>query len=137
VAGIHVAAQNEGNKAFAQALTDAHGAYRIGGLEPSTYDFSLDPGKRGFKPGTAVSYVDAKWLTVNWTVCPQAEAVAAAKAAVENSLLAADPFGMSVAEFASVLVLGAGVVAAGVVGGYGAAGGFSGHGNGGVSSASL
>jgi hypothetical protein len=126
VAGINISAQKEGTKTSIQASSDEHGQYRIIGLAPGIYDFRLDPGTKGFKAGTAVSYVDDRGLSVDWRVSPGGNAVAAAKEGVDNGFLAADPFGMSTGEFASVVTLGVGVVAAGVVGGYGAAGGFSG-----------
>jgi hypothetical protein len=126
VAGISISAQEEGAKTSIQANTDAHGHYRIIGLAPGIYAFKLDPGKKGFKAGTAVSYVGGRGLSVDWRVSPGGDAIAAAKEGVQNDFLAADPFGMSMGEFASVVTLGVGVVGAGVVGGYGAAGGFSG-----------
>jgi hypothetical protein len=124
VAGISISAQKEGTKTSNQASSDEHGQYRIIGLAPGIYDFRLDPGKRRFKAGTGVSYLDDRGLSVDWRVSPGSDAIAAAKEGVENAFLAADPFGMSMGEFASVVTLGVAVVGAGVVGGYGAAGGF-------------
>src|SRR5712671_1034209 len=70
VAGISISAQEEGAKTSIQANTDAHGRYRIIGLAPGIYAFKLDPGKKGFKAGTAVSYVGGRGLSVDWRVSP-------------------------------------------------------------------
>jgi Carboxypeptidase regulatory-like domain len=130
VADVHIGAHTGDGKSAFTAVTDARGQYHIMGLEPNTYDFSLDPGKNGFKPGTVASYVSTSGLTVNWRVAPEAEAIATVKDGAGSSLLAADPFGMSAGEFGSAVAAGVGAVAAGVVGGYAAAGGFSGSNNG-------
>jgi len=123
--GVKIVVRNTAGKVFGQAITDAKGHYSIGGLSPDTYDYTLDPLATGFKGGSAVSYLDSKGLTINWKVSNAGDAIALATQGSQE-MLAGDPFGLSMGEFASVVVLGAGVVGAGVVGGYGAAGGFSG-----------
>lgn len=125
VGGVKIVVQNSGGKMLAQALTDAKGHYAIHGLSPDTYDYTLNPLTSGFKGGSAVSYLDSAGLTINWKVSDRADAAALATPGGKEAI-AGDPFGLSMGEFASAVVLGAGVVAAGVVGGYGAAGGFSG-----------
>lgn len=125
VGGVKIVVQNPAGKILAQAMTDAKGHYAIDGLSPDTYDYILNPLTTGFKGGSAVSHLGPAGLTVNWKVSDAANAVALATRGGKEAI-AGDPFGLSMGEFASAVVLGAGVVAAGVVGGYGAAGGFSG-----------
>jgi hypothetical protein len=124
VQNVQITAQTSTGKVLAQALTSADGKYRISGLSPGTYGYSLNPLQSGFKGGTAVSYLDSKGLTINWKLSATALPVALASEGAEDKL-AGDPFGYSAGEFASLVVLAAGGVAAGVVAGYGASGGFS------------
>jgi hypothetical protein len=125
VGGIGIAARDSAGKIVSQAVTDSNGHYAISGLSPDAYDYVLKPLATGFKGGDAVSYLDSKGLTINWKVSDATDAIAMA-AQDGPQQIAGDPFGMSMGEFASVIGLGTAGVAAGVVGGYGAAGGFSG-----------
>ena len=113
-------------KVAGQAIADAKGHYAIGGLSPNTYNYTLDSLTTGFKGGSAVSYLDANGLTIDWKVSDANNALALATQG-SKKVLAGDPFGLSMGEFASVVVLATAGVAAGVIGGYGAAGGFSDH----------
>jgi hypothetical protein len=124
VSGVKIAAQDSAGKVVGQAIADAKGHYAIGGLSPNTYDCTLDPLTTGFKGGSAVSYLDSRGLIVDWKVSNTNDATALARQG-NKQVLAGDPFGLSMGEFASVVVLGTAAIAAGVVGGYGAAGGFS------------
>jgi hypothetical protein len=121
---VQITAQTPTGNVVSQGLTGANGKYQINGLNPGTYDYVLNPLKTGFKGGTAVSNLDAKGLTINWKLSPTAPPIAMASEGTDVAM-AGDPFGYSAGEFASLVVLAAGGVAAGVVGGYGAAGGFS------------
>ena len=124
VPGVEVVVQDTAGNIFGRATTDAAGHYEIAGLSPSTYDYTLNPLATGFKGGNAVSYLDRDGLTVNWKVSPVGDAVALASPG-SKAVIAGDPFGLSMPEFISVLVLGTTVAAGGAVGGYGGAGGFS------------
>lgn len=125
IRGIEITVQNSAAKVVGRAMTDVQGHYQITGLAPDTYQFILNPLATGFKKGSGVSYLDAKGITINWKVSTDALALAFASAGAAEEI-AGDPFGFSAGEFASLVTLGAGVVAVGVVGGLGAAGGFSG-----------
>jgi len=124
VAGVQIAAQTVAGKVVAQVLTQADGKYKIPGLDTGTYDCKLNPLKTGFKGGNASAQLGSKGLTINWKLSPTAPAIALAGEGTEVAL-AGDPFGMTWPEFVGVVGGTVGTVAAGVVGGYGAAGGFS------------
>jgi Carboxypeptidase regulatory-like domain len=124
VQGVQITAQTPAGNVVAQALTSANGKYQISGVAPGTYDYALNPLQTGFKAGTAVSDLGPKGLTINWKLSPTAPAIALASEGTEVAL-AGDPFGYSPEEFAALVGLGVAGIAAGVVGGYGAAGGFS------------
>ena len=125
VSGAEITLQSSAGKVFGRATSDLQGHYQISGLKPDTYQFILNPLATGFKAGSGVSHLDSEGLTINWKVSTDARALALASPNTTDQI-AGDPFGYSPAEFASLVTLGLGVVAAGVIGGYGAAGGFSG-----------
>lgn len=125
VGEVKIAVQDSAGKVVGQAITDANGHYLIGGLSPNTYNYTLDPLATGFKGGSAVSYLDSNGLKINWKVSDANNALALATQGTKEAL-AGDPFGMSMEAFASVVLLGTGGVAGGVIGGYDLAGGFSG-----------
>jgi Carboxypeptidase regulatory-like domain len=127
VSGMQVVVQNPSKQAFGQAMTDASGHYQITGLSPKTYNYVLNPMSTGYRGGSAASYLGPKGLTINWKVSDSKGALA----------LAGPANGLSALEIGSIVALGAGVVAGGVVGGYGAAGGFSSHSNNTPSSSSM
>ena len=118
VSGIKIVVQNSANQLFGQGITGANGRYQITGITPTKYEYLLNPMMTGYKSGSAVSYLGPKGLVINWKVSRTGDALA----------LAVDG-GLSSSEVGSIIVLGAGAVAAGVIGGYGAAGGFSTHSN--------
>jgi hypothetical protein len=124
VGGVEVTVQNPAGKVFGRATSDLQGHYQITGLAPDTYQYILNPLGSGFKGGTGVCYLGSKGITIDWKVSRDAPAFALASPGTADEI-AGDPFGYSAAEFASLVTLGAGVVATGVVSGYGAAGGFS------------
>jgi Carboxypeptidase regulatory-like domain len=121
VSGVKITVQEPAGKVVGQGIADAAGHYSIDGLAPNTYDFFLDPLTTGVKGGSGVSYLDANGLTIDWKVSDAKNALATPGS---KQKVAGDPFGMSMEEFVSVTVLATAVVAGGVVGGYGAAGGF-------------
>ncbi len=121
---VVISARNSAGMTMSQGTTNPQGKYEIFGLAPGKYDFNVNPGKSGLKSGTAVSYLNQKGLTINWRLSPVDPPLASAREGAELEV-AGDPFGFSAGEFASLVVLAAGGIAGGVVGGYGAAGGFS------------
>lgn len=123
VGGVQIRAQTPAGKMIGQAFTAADGTYKIAGLKPAIYDFVLDPLGKPFKGGSAVSHLGAKGLTIDWKV--SASTVAAAFA-TEGIAVAGDPFGLSPTAFGATVLGGMAVIAGGVIGGYAAAGGFSG-----------
>jgi hypothetical protein len=124
VRGVEISVRDNAGKIVGKAMTDTKGHYAIGGLSPNVYNYTLDPFATPFKGGTVVSQLGSDGLSVDWRVSRANNALAMAKAG-STTALAGDPFGLSIGEFASVVMLGTGVVAAGVVGGCGAAGCFS------------
>lgn len=132
VGGVQIEVRNVGGKPLGAGTTGSDGGYRIGGLASGTYAFVLEPRTTGFKGGSAVAHLDSNGLIVDWRVSKIGPALALAKPAKSARLarrggnqIAGDPFGYSRGEFAGLVGLGTGAVAAGVVAGYGAAGGFS------------
>lgn len=124
VGGVGIGVRDSAGRVVGNALSDAKGHYAISGLSPNTYNYTLDPLGTRFKGGTVVSQLDSNGLTVDWKVSQGNNALALATEGSKTAL-AGDPFGLSMGEFASVVMLGTAVVAGGVVGGVGAAGGFS------------
>lgn len=126
VKGIQILVAESGAKSALKVVTDDKGDYRLTGLSAGTYTFALDPGSTGFRGGTAIAYLGDKGLTVNWRISRGGPPSAIASQGSNQSLLAMDPLGMTLGEFAGIVAGGA-VVAGGVaVGAYSAAGGFSG-----------
>lgn len=124
VPGIQIIVENAAGKIVGKILTDTKGYYRLTGLDPGKYTYVLDPQGTSFKGGSAVSYLGDKGLTIDWRVSAGAPPSAMAAEGTSNSLLAADPFGLSSGAFAALVV---GAMAAMGVGAYAAAGGFSGE----------
>ena len=124
VSGVQIVVKDLAGKLSGQALADAKGHYAISGLSPNTYNYVLDPLTTRFKGGSVVAALDANGLTIDWKVSDLNSALALAKQG-SAAVLAGDPFGLSMDEFAGVVLLGTAVVAGGVIGGYAAAGGFS------------
>lgn len=85
VNGSKVSAADRSGQIAGDAITDQQGRYVISGLRPGQYDIKLDPAVANLKGDTAVSYVDAKGLTVDWTVGPSREAIATARPGTEQS----------------------------------------------------
>jgi hypothetical protein len=126
VQGVQIVVKDAGGRILAKVATDSHGYYQITGFTPDAYDYALDPLKTSFKGGTAAAYLGDKGLTMNWKVSASNPAVALATEGTGNALAAGDPFGLSSRAFTAAVVGGVAVVTGGVVGGYAAAGGFSG-----------
>jgi len=124
VGGVEIGVRDGAGNVVGNAITDAKGHYAVSGLSPDTYNYTLDPLGTRFKGGTVVSQLDSDGLTVDWKVSEGNKALALATDGSKTAL-AGDPFGLSMGEFASVVMLGTAAVAAGVVGGVGASGGFS------------
>jgi Carboxypeptidase regulatory-like domain len=124
--GVQIVVKDAGSKTLAKVATDGHGRYQITGLTPGSYDYVLDPLGTSFKGGTAAAYLDDKGLTINWKVSASNPAVALATEGTGNAFVAGDPFGLSSKAFTAAVASGVGLVAGGVIGGYAAAGGFSG-----------
>jgi hypothetical protein len=108
-------------KVVGQAVTHASGKYQIAGIDPGTYNFALDPGTTGVKPGSATAALPGHGLSVDWTVSPTADAIALATPAGAGGVVT----GTGTAVAAGV---GAALVAGGVLGGLAASGEFSGGG---------
>ena len=126
IPGIGVIVEDANAAIVATAVTGAKGEYSLS-LAPGSYRFGLDPGASAFKKGGPIDETVAdKGLTLNWTVSSSAEAVASAEPAAPFDLLAADPFGLTMAQFLAA-TMGVAAVGGGVVGGYYGAGGFGGH----------
>jgi hypothetical protein len=125
VSGVTISARETGGKVVGQAISDAKGSYSIDGLSPNTYDYILDPHATGFKGGNAVSYLDSNGLTIDWKVSNANDALALATQGTKP-VLAGDPFGLSMGEFVSAVVLGTVGIGAAVAVGIGVSGGFSG-----------
>ncbi|MDO8431612.1 MAG: carboxypeptidase-like regulatory domain-containing protein [Candidatus Binatus sp.] len=71
IAGVAVAIKNPAGIQIGSALSDSSGRYAIHDLAPGIYTF-MAGGQ------TAVSYVDADGLTVDWGIAPSAPAIAIA-----------------------------------------------------------
>jgi hypothetical protein len=126
VSGVQIIVKNASGKILGKVLTDNEGRYSITGLAPGAYNYVLEPLGTSFKAGTAAAYLSNKGLTMNWKVSTGTAAVALATDGRGGAVIAGDPFGFSPAAFAALVAGGTAVVAGGVVGGYAAAGGFSG-----------
>ncbi|MGC2493596.1 carboxypeptidase-like regulatory domain-containing protein [Candidatus Binatus sp.] len=77
--GSKVSAADQGGHIAGDATTNKQGCYVISGLRPGQYDIKLDPCTANLKGDTAVSYVDAKDLTVDWAVGLSRAAIATAR----------------------------------------------------------
>lgn len=120
VKGIEIAALRPTGQIAGHAVTNAGGDYRITHLEPSTYDFALDPAGTPFQPGTAVAFVGKEGVAINWRVSQTSDASAIAAPGISGGLLGGH---RSIAPDAVGLIVD-GVAAVGVVSGYAAGGGF-------------
>jgi hypothetical protein len=87
VNGSKVSAADQRGQIAGNATTDQQGRYVISGLRPGQYDIKLDPATANLKGDTAVSYVDAKGLTVDWSVGKSREAIATARPGTEQSAI--------------------------------------------------
>jgi hypothetical protein len=84
VNGSKVSAADQSGQIAGNAVTDQQGRYVISGLRPGQYDIKLDPATANLKGDTAVSYVDAKGLTVDWAVGKSRDAIATARPGTEQ-----------------------------------------------------
>jgi Carboxypeptidase regulatory-like domain len=87
VAGSKVSAADQSGQTVGDATTDQQGRYVISGLRPGQYDIKLDPAAANLKGDTAVSYVDAKGLTVDWAVGASRAAIATARPGTQQSAI--------------------------------------------------
>jgi hypothetical protein len=125
VSGVQILVRNSAGKILAKTQTDSQGHYRISGLAPDIYEYSLDPMGTAFKEGSITLYVGSQGVTIDWTVSEAMGSEALAADGTGSPVFGGDPFDLSPEEFAGAAV----VVAGGVIGGYAAAGGFSGSSN--------
>jgi len=122
VANVRILVKNMGNNALSEAHSNANGRYKLTGLGPGVYTYTLDPGASGFKGGDAVSYLGPKGLTIDWHLSAANAAVALASDGA-GTTLAGDPLGFSSTEFSGIVALGSGaLIGGGVVGGLAASG---------------
>jgi hypothetical protein len=75
IAGIEISARNAANAQVARVISDSSGRYTIHDITPGTYIFSASG-------QTAVAYVAADGLTVDWGIAPSAPAIAIARRGV-------------------------------------------------------
>jgi carboxypeptidase family protein len=87
VAGSKVSAADQSGQTAGDATTDQQGHYVISGLRPGQYDIKLDPAAANLKGDTAVSYVDAKGLTVDWAVGASRAAIATARPGTQQAAM--------------------------------------------------
>lgn len=125
VAGVEISVKNSAGKFLAAARTDTDGRYQLSQLPQGTCTFTLDPRRSDFKGGDAVANLGPKGLTINWMISATTAAIAMATEGTEVAV-AGDPFGYSPEQFSALVGGVATVVTGGVLGGYAAAGGFSG-----------
>ena len=85
VTGSKISVADETGRILGNATTDRQGRYTIEGLRPGQYDIKLDPASATLKGQTAVGYLDAKGLTVNWAVGPSRDAIATARPGTQQS----------------------------------------------------
>ncbi len=121
VAGAQITVTDSGGNVVGQATTNDAGRYCITGLSPGNYKTAVNPpAGAGFKTGTANDAIPAEGLTEDWSLSSAQVAAASANppgacgAFIPTALV---PLGV---------VGGTLLVAGGVIGGYAAAGGFSG-----------
>src|SRR5712691_5669092 len=123
VQGLRVNVLDKNGTVMGSAVSGAKGEYTIEGVADGTYRFALDTKITNYQTGEpVVGIVTAKGLTLNWVVSPTAPPISLAQPGL-GSVLAGDPFGMSMLAFSGLVT---GVVGAGVVGGLAASGGIGG-----------
>lgn len=126
VASVQLRAENPTGKIVAAAPTDRQGHYLIKGLIAGTYDYVLDTSGTSFKSGSTTSYLNDKGLQLDWKVSSTSSAVALPSEKTKKKLIACVPSALSPGELGAAAIGGSALVAGGVIGGYGSAGGFSG-----------
>jgi hypothetical protein len=126
VASVRLLAENPIGKILGTAPTDGQGDYQIKGLTAGRYDYVLDTSGTIFKSGSATSYLNDKGLRLDWKVSSTSSAVALPSEKNRKKLIACVPFELSPGVLSAASIGGSALVAGGVIGGYGAAGGFSG-----------
>jgi hypothetical protein len=125
VAHVKIVVGSMTGKVLSETETGVEGRYQITGLAPGTYKYAVEPLASRFKGGNAVAYLGSRGLTINWRLSATAAAIASAAEGAEVAI-ADDPFGFSPLTFGALVAGGVAALAGGVVGGYAAAGGFSG-----------
>jgi hypothetical protein len=136
VANVRILVKNMGNNTLGEAHSNANGQYKVTGLGPGLYTYTLDPGASGFKGGDAVSYLGPKGLTIDWHLSATNAAVALASEGA-GTMLAGDPFGFTAMEFTGIVLGSGALIGGGVAGGLAASGGFSGSSSGPPASPSM
>ena len=136
VANVRILVKNMGNNALSEAHSNANGRYKVTGLRPGVYTYTLDPGASGFKGGDAVSYLGPKGLTIDWHLSATNAAVALASEGT-GTMLAGDPYGFTSTEFTGIVLGSGALIGGGVAGGIAASGGFSSSSSGPPASPSL
>ena len=119
-----------------ETVTDSRGNYSIGGLPEGDYVFTLEPRAKGIQRGDGVGNVGKDGLTVDWTVSPNAPALAMATPGVTTLAQAAGggAAGGAVGGAGGAGAAGAGAAGAGLggLGAVGVAGGITAGVTGGV-----
>lgn len=127
VKGVQLKVQNSTGKSIASVTPDSKGYYQITGLKEGKYNYILEPHTAGFKGGQLSEYLSNKGLTIDWKVSSVGPAAAVASAGIGTAVASGTILGLSSTAFGAAVAGGSiAAVTGGVVGGYGAAGGFSG-----------
>jgi len=126
VASVQLLVERPAGKILGAAPTDRLGYYQIKGLAAGTYVYVLDTSGTSFKGGSTTSYLNDKGLRLNWKVSSTSSALALPSEKTGKKLIACVPFALSPGALGAAAMGGSALVAGGVIGGYGAAGGFSG-----------
>jgi hypothetical protein len=82
--GVTVSVQNQAGAAVGSGVTDETGQYAIRGLAPGTYTLIS-------KGQSAVAYVGAQGLTVDWGIAPNSQIIAAARQGTGQAAVSSGP----------------------------------------------
>jgi hypothetical protein len=129
VANVRILVKNMKTNAQSEAQSNTNGRYRVTGLAPGVYTYTLDPVGSGLRGGDAVSYLGSKGLTIDWHLSATNPAIALASDGT-GTTLAGDPYGFTDLEYTGIVLGGSALIAGGVAGGLAASGEFSGSSSG-------